>query len=99
MRRRPIIWCALLTVTFVSTAASEAAAASLQQVSNWTGGVANLPSDVHMYVYVPDKLAANPPVLTLIHSWGGGGGAIATPALFWVRQAASRARPTSMGSS
>lgn len=45
-----------------------AKAASLQQVSNWTGGVANLPSDVLMYVYVPDKVAVNPPVLALIHS-------------------------------
>jgi len=53
-------------VTFVLAPA--ASAASLQQVSNWTGGVANLPSDVLMYVYVPDKVAANPPVLTLIHS-------------------------------
>jgi acetylxylan esterase len=48
--------------------ARAASAASLQQVSNWTGGVANLPSDVLMYVYVPDKVATNPPVLTLIHS-------------------------------
>ena len=70
MRRNPIIRCAILTVTFVSIAASWASAASLQQVSNWTGGVANLPSDVLMYVYVPDKVATNPPVLTLIHSCG-----------------------------
>ena len=68
MKRHSIIRCAFLTVTFVMFAASGAAAASLQQVSNWTGGVANLPSDVLMYVYVPDKVAANPPVLTLIHS-------------------------------
>ena len=68
MRPNPIIRCAILTVTFVSIAASGASAASLQQVSNWTGGVANLPSDVLMYVYVPDKVATNPPVLTLIHS-------------------------------
>lgn len=67
MGRNPII-CAFLTATFVLTAAFGAAAASLQQVSNWTGGVANLPSDVLMYVYVPDKVATNPPVLTLIHS-------------------------------
>ena len=68
MKRHPSIRGAFLTVTFVLFAASGAAAASLQQVSNWTGGVANLPSDVLMYVYVPDKVAANPPVLTLIHS-------------------------------
>jgi acetylxylan esterase len=70
VKRHPIIRAAVLTVTFLSIAASVAAAASLQQVSNWTGGVANLPSDVLMYVYVPDKVATNPPVLTLIHSCG-----------------------------
>jgi acetylxylan esterase len=70
VRRHSIIWRAVLSVTFVSTAASVAGAASLQQVSNWTGGVGNLPSDVLMYVYVPDKVATNPPVLTLIHSCG-----------------------------
>jgi acetylxylan esterase len=68
VRRNPIIRCAFLTAVVVLYAASGASAASLQQVSNWTGGVANLPSDVLMYVYVPDKVAANPPVLTLIHS-------------------------------
>jgi poly(3-hydroxybutyrate) depolymerase len=25
-----------------------------------------------MYIYVPDKLAANPPILVLLHYWGGG---------------------------
>ena len=70
MRGNSITRCAVLTVTFMLAASSGAAAASLQQVSNWTGGVANLPSDVLMYVYVPDKVAANPPVLTLIHSCG-----------------------------
>ncbi len=55
----------------VSAAAS---AASLQPVSNW--GVAGLPSDVSMYVYVPDKVAANPPILTLIHYCGGTAGSV-----------------------
>ena len=59
---------ALFAAALVLTIARAASAASLQQVSNWTGGVANLPSDVLMYVYVPDKVVANPPVLTLIHS-------------------------------
>ena len=58
----------LLAAALVLSAASIAHGASLQQVSNWTGGVANLPSDVLMYAYVPDKVATNPPVLTLIHS-------------------------------
>jgi poly(hydroxyalkanoate) depolymerase family esterase len=66
--RRPILCCALLVATLCLTVAPGAKAASLQQVSNWTAGVANLPSDVLMYVYVPDKVATNPPVLTLIHS-------------------------------
>ena len=57
---------ALLAAT--TLLAAPAKAASLQQVSNWSGGVANLPSDVPMYVYVPDKVATNPPILTLIHS-------------------------------
>jgi acetylxylan esterase len=58
----------LLVAALVLTAASVVHGASLQQVNNWTGGVANLPSDVLMYVYVPDKVAVDPPVLTLIHS-------------------------------
>ena len=66
--RSPILCCALLVATLCLTAAPGAKAASLQQVSNWTGGVANLPSDVLMYAYVPDKVVTNPPVLTLIHS-------------------------------
>jgi acetylxylan esterase len=58
----------LLAAALILAAASVVHAASLQQVSNWTGGVPNLPSDVQMYIYVPDKVVADPPVLTLIHS-------------------------------
>ena len=54
--------------------AAPASAASLQQVSNW--GVDGLPSDVSMYVYVPDKVAANPPILALIHYCGGTASAV-----------------------
>jgi acetylxylan esterase len=48
-----------------------ARAASLVQVdrSKWTGGV-NLPSYVQMYIYVPDKLAAKPPIMVSSHSCG-----------------------------
>ena len=66
--RRHLPWARWLSALLVVTAASIAHGASLQQVNNWTGGVANLPSDVLMYVYVPDKVATNPPVLTLVHS-------------------------------
>jgi acetylxylan esterase len=48
--------------------------ASLQAVSNW--GISGLPSDVSMYVYVPDKVAQNPPILTLIHYCGGTASAV-----------------------
>lgn len=51
-----------------------AEAASLQQVSNWAGP--GLPTDVTMFVYVPDKVASNPPILTLIHYCGGTAAAV-----------------------
>lgn len=50
-------------------------AASVTQVSGWQGG-ASLPSDVTMSIYVPDKLAANPPLVTVIHYCGGNAQAV-----------------------
>jgi poly(hydroxyalkanoate) depolymerase family esterase len=50
-------------------------AAKLTTVSGWTGGV-SLPSDVTMSIYVPDKLAVNPPVVTVIHYCGGSAQAV-----------------------
>jgi len=48
-----------------------ARAASLTQVTaDWTGGT-SFPSDVTMYIYVPDKVATNPPILVLSHYCGG----------------------------
>jgi len=46
-------------------------AASLVQVtkSEWTGGV-NVPSYMQMYIYVPDNLATNPPIMVSSHSCG-----------------------------
>jgi len=46
-----------------------AAAASLQPVSNW--GASGVPSYISMYIYVPDKLAATPPILVVAHYCGG----------------------------
>ncbi|OLN81069.1 putative acetylxylan esterase A 3 [Colletotrichum chlorophyti] len=43
--------------------AGAAAAASLQQVTNFGSN----PSGAKMYIYVPDKLAAKPPVVVAIH--------------------------------
>jgi hypothetical protein len=64
--RRSVLGPALLAVTSCALLAGPAEAASLQQVSNWTGGTI-FPSDVTMYAYVPDKVATNPPILTLVH--------------------------------
>ncbi|MCL2448227.1 MAG: PHB depolymerase family esterase [Polyangiaceae bacterium] len=50
---------------------AQARAASLVEVnrSDWTGGV-TLPSYVQMYIYIPDKLAAKPPIMVSSHSCG-----------------------------
>lgn len=53
---------------------SHARAASLQKVDGWRQG--DLPADVNMYVYVPDKVAAHPPVLALVHYCGGDANAV-----------------------
>jgi poly(hydroxyalkanoate) depolymerase family esterase len=45
-------------------------AASLQLVPNW--GASGVPTNLSMYIYVPDNLAPNPPILVLLHYWGGG---------------------------
>jgi len=54
--------------------APAARGASLQPVSGWA--ISGLPSDVSMYIYVPDDVAANPPILTLIHYCGGTASAV-----------------------
>jgi acetylxylan esterase len=64
----------LLTGALALVASSSSWAASLQQVNNW--GNTGLPADVAMYAYVPDKVAAKPPVLALIHYCGGSAQAV-----------------------
>ena len=54
--------------------ASPAQAASLQPVTNW--GASGVPSYISMYIYVPDKLAADPPVLVVAHFCGGSASAV-----------------------
>jgi poly(hydroxyalkanoate) depolymerase family esterase len=70
MRPRFILVSALLAATSSALLAAPVEAASLQQVSGWTGGT-TFPSDVSMYAYVPDKVATNPPILVLAHYCGG----------------------------
>ena len=48
--------------------------ASLQLVPNW--GASGVPSTLSMYIYVPDKVAAKPPVMVLCHYWGATAGAV-----------------------
>jgi acetylxylan esterase len=51
-----------------------AAAASLQEVQ----GFGNNPSNAKMFVYVPDKVVASPPILVAIHYCGGSANAFFT---------------------
>jgi acetylxylan esterase len=75
MTRNRTTFGALLVAAFALLIAPRAKAASLQQVSNWNGGT-SFPSDVSMYAYVPDRVATNPPILTLIHYCGGTASAV-----------------------
>ena len=72
--RRATTLTVLLAAPLALMATRSASAASLQQVSNW--GVSGLPSDVTMSVYVPDRVATNPPILTLVHYCGGTASAV-----------------------
>ena len=74
MTRRRVTLGTVLAAALGLAAARSANAASLQQVSNW--GVSGLPSDVTMYIYVPNNVATNPPILTLIHYCGGTASAV-----------------------
>jgi poly(hydroxyalkanoate) depolymerase family esterase len=69
MNRSQRLGLAIVSIAFALSAAAPARAASLTMVnrSTWTGG-ANVPSYVQMYIYVPDKLAAKPPILSAHHS-------------------------------
>ena len=59
----------MLAVASGLFAAAPARAASLQQVSSW--GASGVPSYIAMFIYVPDKLATNPPILVVSHYCGG----------------------------
>jgi endoglucanase len=64
----------LLAVCLGLFTALPAKAASLQLVPNW--GASGVPTNLSMYIYVPDNLAPNPPILVLLHYWGGGAGGV-----------------------
>lgn len=74
MQRIGSVAVGALVVTLGIVSSSNARAASLQKVDGWRQG--DLPADISMYVYVPDKVVAHPPVLTLVHYCGGDAGAV-----------------------
>ena len=61
--------CSLLAACLGLFMALPTNAASLQLVPNC--GASGVPTNLSMYVYVPDKVAANPPILVLLHYLGG----------------------------
>lgn len=66
---KPALSSALL-LTSASLCASAGAATS-QKVEQSVWGVSGLPSYVNMYIYVPDKVAAKPPILVASHHCQG----------------------------
>ena len=66
-----LLLCACLAACLGPFVALPTMAASLQLVTNdW--GTHGMPTNVVMYIYVPNNLATNPPILVLLHYWGGG---------------------------
>ncbi|KAH7303443.1 feruloyl esterase B [Stachybotrys elegans] len=53
----------------LAVSATCAAAASLQQVSNFGAN----PTNIRMYIYVPDNVSANPAIIVALHPCGGNG--------------------------
>ncbi|KLU86350.1 feruloyl esterase B, partial [Magnaporthiopsis poae ATCC 64411] len=51
----------------LAASAGMAAAAQLQQIQNWGAN----PSRIQMFLYVPDRVAANPPIIVGLHPCGG----------------------------
>ena len=86
VRALPVLTLGVLMTTPVQ-------AASLQAVSNW--GATGVPTYVSMYVYVPDKPAASPPILVVSHFCGGSASAVFGQA----HTVGSSRRPTSTASS
>lgn len=68
MRPSGISVAALLVAASLGAKAS---AATSQKVEQSVWGVSGLPSYVNMYIYVPDKVAAKPPILVASHHCQG----------------------------
>ena len=74
MPRRCVMGGLLAAVALGSLFAAPADAASLQPVANW--GASGVPTYISMFIYVPDKLATNPPILVVNHFCGGSASAV-----------------------
>ncbi|HEY2405401.1 MAG TPA: PHB depolymerase family esterase, partial [Polyangiaceae bacterium] len=59
-------------MTLLATSPARAASPT-GPISGWASGV---PSYISMYIYVPSKLAANPPILVVSHYCGGSASAV-----------------------
>ncbi len=71
----------LLAACFGLLATLPSRAASLQEVTDdW--GTNGVPNDVSMYIYVPDNVVTNPPILVLLHYWGGGASGVFNEAIW-----------------
>ena len=68
-RRKFAEGAALAAIGFGLLFAPAAQAASLQAVTNWVPS--GVPTNLSMYVYIPDNVVSNPPILVLLHYWGG----------------------------
>src|SRR5689334_8095833 len=74
MNRTRLLICTLLLQAATLLGAPSATAATPQMVSNW--GASGVPSDISMWMYVPDNVGTNPPILVLIHYCGGTASAV-----------------------
>jgi poly(hydroxyalkanoate) depolymerase family esterase len=60
---------ALLAASVLRVEPAEAASLQAVATSAWSAG--NVPTYISMYIYVPDKVATNPPILVVSHYCGG----------------------------
>ncbi len=72
VRRFHVVAVPLLALLAASVLRVEPAdAASLQAVTTSAWSAGNVPTYISMYIYVPDKVATNPPILVVSHYCGG----------------------------
>jgi poly(3-hydroxybutyrate) depolymerase len=70
MNRTKFIAVSVLALTLGKMWTLPAFAASMTQVSRATWGASGVPAYMEMYIYVPDQLAAKPPIIVSAHSCG-----------------------------